>query len=334
MNKYLINLDLHGGDFAPSSVLEGASIALSKNPSIYFKLHSTKELQQQYTKKFSNLFQKSDWVQSDNYISPDMKPSEALKKDHRRSSMSNAIADLKNNDNEITISAGNTGAMMAYATVYLRTVENISRPAIASLFPSKIHPVCFLDLGANSDCTAENLLDFAIMGSTYYQVLYPDTECKVALINIGSEEMKGNNLIQQAHDLLKREKRINYQGFVEANEITDTSNHVIVTDGFSGNIALKTAEGISKFITDSLKKSLTSSLYSKFLSFLLKNKFQDFKNSIDPRNFNGGIFIGVNGIVIKSHGNADSHAYANAIEFGLKCLKSNLLSKIKLNVSR
>jgi len=248
--------------------------------------------------------------------------------------MSNAIADLKNNDNEITISAGNTGAMMAYATVYLRTIENISRPAIASLFPSKIHPVCFLDLGANSDCTAENLLDFAIMGSTYYQVLYPDTECKVALLNIGSEEMKGNNLIQQAHDLLKREKRINYQGFVEANEITDTSNHVIVTDGFSGNIALKTAEGISKFITDSLKKSLTSSLYSKILSFLLKSKFQDFKNSIDPRNFNGGIFIGVNGIVIKSHGNADGHAYANAIEFGLKCLKSNLLNKIKSNVSK
>jgi glycerol-3-phosphate acyltransferase PlsX len=188
-------------------------------------------------------------------------------------------------------------------------------------------------LGANSECTAENLLDFAIMGSTYYQVLYPDVECKVALLNIGSEEMKGNHLIQQSHDLLKNEKRINYQGFVEANEITDTSNHVIVTDGFSGNIALKTAEGVSKFITDSLKKSLTSSLYSKILSFLLKNKFQDFKKSIDPRNFNGGIFIGVNGIVIKSHGNADGHAFANAIEFGLKCLKSDLLNKIKSNVS-
>ena len=333
MNKYVINLDLHGGDFAPGSVLEGATIALSQNPSIHFKLHSTKEFQQQYSIKFSSLFQKSDWVQSENYISPDLKPSEALKKDNRKSSMSNAIAELKDYDSEITISAGNTGAMMAYATVYLRTIENISRPAIASLFPSKKHPVCFLDLGANSECTAENLLDFAIMGSTYYQVLYPDVECKVALLNIGSEEMKGNHLIQQSHDLLKNEKRINYQGFVEANEITDTSNHVIVTDGFSGNIALKTAEGVSKFITDSLKKSLTSSLYSKILSFLLKNKFQDFKKSIDPRNFNGGIFIGVNGIVIKSHGNADGHAFANAIEFGLKCLKSDLLNKIKSNVS-
>lgn len=334
MNKYVINLDLHGGDFAPISVLEGAVIALSKNPAIHFKLHSTKELQQQYSKKFSHIFQNSDWIESDNFISPDMKPSEALKKDYRKSSMSNAIANLKNNDNEITISAGNTGAMMTYATVYLRTIENISRPAIASLFPSKNHPVCFLDLGANSECTAENLLDFAIMGTTYYQVLYPNTECKVALLNIGSEEMKGNSLIQQTHDLLKNEKKINYQGFIEANEITDTTNHVIVTDGFSGNIALKTAEGVSKFITDSLRKSLTSSLYSKVFSFLLKNKFQDFKKSIDPRNFNGGIFIGVNGIVIKSHGNADGHAFANAIEFGLKCLKSNLLNKIKSNVSR
>jgi glycerol-3-phosphate acyltransferase PlsX len=169
MNKHVINLDLHGGDFAPGSVLEGATIALSKNPSIHFKLHSTKEFQAQYSRKFSSLFQKSDWVQSENYISPDLKPSEALKKDNRKSSMSNAIAEIKNNDNEITISAGNTGAMMAYATVYLRTIENISRPAIASLFPSKKHPVCFLDLGANSECTAENLLDFAIMGSTYYQ---------------------------------------------------------------------------------------------------------------------------------------------------------------------
>ena len=333
MNKYVINLDLHGGDFAPISVLEGAVIALSKNPAIHFKLHSTKELQQQYSKKFSHIFQNSDWIESDNFISPDMKPSEALKKDYRKSSMSNAITNLKNNDNEITISAGNTGAMMTYATVYLRTIENISRPAIASLFPSKNHPVCFLDLGANSECTAENLLDFAIMGTTYYQVLYPNTECKVALLNIGSEEMKGNSLIQQTHDLLKNEKKINYQGFIEANEITDTTNHVIVTDGFSGNIALKTAEGVSKFITDSLRKSLTSSLYSKVFSFLLKNKFQDFKKSIDPRNFNGGIFIGVNGIVIKSHGNADSHAFANAIEFGLKCLKSDLLNKIKSNVS-
>jgi len=334
MTKFLINLDLHGGDLAPISVLEGANIALKKNPSIRYKLHSTKEIFLNQNKTFSKLFEKSDWIESKNFISPQMKPIDALKKDNRNSSMSNAISELKNDKSQISISAGNTGAMMAYSTVYLRTIENITRPAIASLFPSKNHPVCFLDLGANSECSSENLLEFAVMGTTYYQVLFPDVNCKVSLLNIGSEELKGNILIQETHELMKNDPRIDYQGFVEANEITDTNNHVIVTDGFSGNIALKTAEGVSKFITESLKTSLRSSLYSKILSLMLKNKFLDFKNSIDPRNYNGGIFIGINGVVIKSHGNADSHAFANAIEFGVKCIQSDLLTKIKKNVSK
>ena len=334
MTKFLINLDLHGGDLAPLSVLEGANIALKKNPSIRYKLHSTKEIFLNQNKTFSKLFEKSDWIESKNFISPQMKPIDALKKDNRNSSMSNAISELKNDKSQISISAGNTGAMMAYSTVYLRTIENITRPAIASLFPSKNHPVCFLDLGANSECSSENLLEFAVMGTTYYQVLFPDVNCKVSLLNIGSEELKGNILIQETHELMKNDPRIDYQGFVEANEITDTNNHVIVTDGFSGNIALKTAEGVSKFITESLKTSLRSSLYSKILSLMLKNKFLDFKNSIDPRNYNGGIFIGINGVVIKSHGNADSHAFANAIEFGVKCIQSDLLTKIKKNVSK
>ena len=333
MKQFLINLDLHGGDFAPISVLEGANISLKNNHSLRFQLHSTKEVYEKYKKKFSQLFEMSDWIESDNFILPEMKPSDALKKNNRKSSMSNAIQQLKEDKSQIVISAGNTGAMMAYSTVYLRTIENISRPAIASLFPSEHHPVCFLDLGANSECTSENLLEFAVMGSTYYQVLFPTIDCKVALLNIGSEELKGNNLIQETHELLKNDTRIKYEGFVEANEITNTKNHVIVTDGFSGNIALKTAEGVSKFITDSLKRSLMSSYYSKLLSLILRNKFLDFRNSIDPRNYNGGIFIGVNGVVIKSHGNADSHAFANAIDFGVKCIQSNLLSKIKDNVS-
>ncbi len=334
MSKYIINLDLHGGDFAPQSVLEGALIAQNKNSSIKFNLHSDRHIFEKFESSFSKLFNNSKWTQSKNFISPDMKPSDALKKDNRNSSMSNAILNLKENKNQITISAGNTGAMMAYSTVYLRTIENITRPAIASFFPSEKHPVCFLDLGANAECNSENLLDFAVMGSTYYKVLYPQIDTKVALLNIGSEELKGNNLIQETHELMKSDKRINYQGFVEADEITSTNNHVIVTDGFSGNIALKTAEGVSKFITDSLKKSLTSTSFSKILSFLLKKNFKDFKNLIDPRNYNGGMFIGVNGIVIKSHGNADSHAFANAIEFGVKCIDNDLLNEIKKNVSR
>ena len=334
MREYIINLDLHGGDFAPLSVLEGAKIAKHKYSHIKFQLHSTADCYNKFNQQYSDLFSSSKWIEAESYISSEMKPSDALKKDFRKSSMSNAINQLKEDNSQITISAGNTGAMMAYSTIYLRTVENITRPAIASLFPSKKHPVCFLDLGANAECTSQNLVDFAVMGSTYYQVLYPEVGCKVSLLNIGSEELKGNSLIQETHELLKKDNRFKYEGFIEANNIIDTENHVIVTDGFSGNIALKTAEGVSKFITDSLKKSLTSSFYSKILSLMLKNKFIEFRNSIDPRNYNGGIFLGVNGIVIKSHGNADSHAFANAIEFGVKAIESDLLSKIKSNVSR
>ncbi len=274
MSKYIINLDLHGGDFAPQSVLEGALIAQTKNSSIKFNLHSDRHIFEKFESSYSKLFNNSKWTQSENFISPDMKPSDALKKDNRNSSMSNAILNLKENKNQITISAGNTGAMMAYSTVYLRTIENITRPAIASFFPSEKHPVCFLDLGANAECNSENLLDFAVMGSTYYKVLYPQIDTKVALLNIGSEELKGNNLIQETHELMKSDKRINYQGFVEANEITSTNNHVIVTDGFSGNIALKTAEGVSKFITDSLKKKSNLHLFLKNTIFTLKKKFQ------------------------------------------------------------
>lgn len=334
MNKIIVNLDLHGGDFAPLSVIEGARIALAKHSNLVFRLHADKPTYNLYSKKYSEVFEKNEWIECENFIPPEMKPSEALKKENRKSSMSNAIASLKDNKDQITVSAGNTGAMLAYSTIYLRTIENISRPAIASLFPSKLHPVCFLDLGANSECDAKNLHDFALMGSTYYKILYPNSDCKVSLLNIGSEELKGNKVIQEASELLKDDSSINYQGFIEANEITSTDKHIIVTDGFSGNIALKTAEGVSEFITSSLKNNLTSSFYSKFLSYLLKNNFKKFKNSIDPRNFNGGIFIGVNGIVIKSHGNADSHSFANAIDFGVKCIKADLLNQIKKNVSK
>ena len=164
MREFLINLDLHGGDFAPLSVLEGASIAVKKNSSIRFHLHSTKNIYLKHLNEFPDIFKNSIWNESENFIPPGMKPSDALKKENRKSSMSNAINQLKDDKFQISISAGNTGAMMAYATVYLRTIENISRPAIASLFPSKYHPVCFLDLGANAECGPENLLENVCCG--------------------------------------------------------------------------------------------------------------------------------------------------------------------------
>ena len=330
-NKYTINLDVDGGDNAPNSVLNGAELYLKTNQNARFNLYGRKSIINDNIKNLPLLIKSSNTIDCEGVIDGNLKPTEAMKKEFRHSSLAKSISSLKNQPLEATVSSGNTGAMMAYSKVFLRTIENISRPAIASLFPSKNHPVCFLDLGANSECDENNLYDFAIMGSIYYQILFPNSSCKVSLLNIGSEELKGNAIIQKTHELLKNSKLIKYNGFIEANNITDTENNIIVTDGFTGNIALKTAEGISKFITDSLKKHLLSNLFSKTLTFFIKPNLQSFKNSIDPRNYNGGILLGIDGIVIKSHGNADKYAFCNAIGFAVKCLESNLLNKIKYN---
>jgi len=330
-NEFLINLDVDGGDNAPISVLKGAELYLSKNQNVKFNLYGRKSIIVPFIKDLPLLAKLSNIIDCEGVIDGSLKPADAMKKEFRNSSLAKSISSLKNQPNQATVSSGNTGAMMAYSKVYLRTIESISRPAIASLFPSKNHPVCFLDLGANSECDENNLVDFAIMGSIYYSILFPNSTAKVSLLNIGSEEAKGNTIIQKTHDLLKNKNSINYNGFIEANEITDTENNIIVTDGFTGNITLKTAEGISKFFTDSLKKHLLSNFLSKVFTFFLKSNLKAFKNSIDPRNFNGGIFLGINGVVIKSHGNADDYAFCNAIGFAVKCLESNLLKKIKEN---
>ena len=330
-NKLYINLDVDGGDHAPESVLYGAEKYLEKDLNVFFNLYGNRTTIESYLTKLKLLEKNSAIIDCEGKIDGSLKPTDSMKKEYRNTSLAKSIHALKNNNNQATVSAGNTGALMAYSKVFLRTIENISRPAIATLFPSKQHPVCFLDLGANSECDEKNLTDFALMGSIYYKILFPFSECKVALLNIGSEDLKGSPIIQKTHDTLKSSTNINYSGFIEANEITDTPYNIIVTDGFTGNIALKTAEGISKFITSSLKLHLLSSFISKILTFLLKSNLESFKKAIDPRNFNGAILLGVNGIVIKSHGNADSHAFCNAISFAVKCLKSDLLLKIKNN---
>lgn len=330
-NKFIINLDVDGGDNAPVSVLKGAELYLNSNKNVNFNLYGRMHIINSHIDNFPLLKKYSKIINCEGLIDGSLKPAEAMKKQFRNSSLAKSISSLKNQPLQATVSSGNTGAMMSYSKVFLRTIENISRPAIASLLPSKIHPVCFLDLGANTECDEDNLVDFAVMGSIYYKILFPDSLSKVGLLNIGSEELKGNAVIQKTHELLKNNNSINYNGFIEANEITDTENNIIVTDGFTGNIALKTAEGISKFITDSLKKHLFSSFVSKILTLLLKKNLKSFKESIDPRNFNGGILLGIDGVVIKSHGNADDYAFYNAINFAVKCLESDLLKKIKNN---
>ena len=328
-----IAVDAMGGDGSPKKIIDGIAHHNKNSKSIFYKIFGDKE------KILSNL---PSGLSKDVYEIFDTKnnvkgtdtPLEAAKRG-KDTSMWLAIESVKNKEADAIISAGNTGALLVIAKLNLKMIENIDKPALSALWPNEKGMSVVLDLGANIECSSKNLVDFSVMGASLYKSLYPNDTPNVALLNIGSEELKGNETIKETYQLLneKNIKDFIFSGYIEGDKLMDGDVNVIISDGFTGNVALKTAEGVSKFITDSLKKSLTSSLYAKILSFLLKNKFQDFKNSIDPRNFNGGIFIGVNGIVIKSHGNADSHAFANAIEFGLKCLKSDLLNKIKSNVS-
>mgnify|MGYP003346856432 CR=1 FL=1 len=328
-----IAIDAMGGENSPDKTIEGISHHLKKSNNTFYLIFGNEKLIKPLIKKYKIDSDKYKIVHTEKNIEDTDTALGAAKKG-KDTSLWLAMESLKKGDSDCVVSAGNTGALSVIAKLNLEMITNIDKPALSALWPNKNGMSVVLDLGANAECNSENLLDFAVMGSTYYKVLYPQIDTKVALLNIGSEELKGNNLIQETHELMKSDKRINYQGFVEADEITSTNNHVIVTDGFSGNIALKTAEGVSKFITDSLKKSLTSTSFSKILSLLLKKNFKDFKNLIDPRNYNGRMFIGVNGIVTKSHGNADSHSFANAIDFGVRCIDYDLLNEIKKNVSR
>ena len=329
--KIELNVDAYGGDNSPKEVLEGTELFLEKNlnKDIGINLFVTEDFSTNLINKLSNLKTKSKVLHSSLAIDNNTKLKDVLKKDTRDNTLANSIKFLTKGIGQAAVSSGNTGAMMAYSKLFLKSLPEISRPAIASLFPSKNHPVCMLDLGANSECDAKNLLDFAKMGSVYYKALFPNSDCKVSLLNIGTEDIKGNSVIQSAHEMLLSVKDINYQGFIEGNQITNTNSHIIVSDGFTGNVALKTAEGVASFITNELKKNLTNNLFSKFASLLLKKNLLNFKKSIDPRSFNGGIFLGVKGVVIKSHGNSDRFAFCNALDFSLKCIEYNLIKKIE-----
>jgi len=328
-----IAVDAMGGDGSPKKIIDGIILNHSTNKNNFFKIFGDKNKIDPLIKgKISNdLF---EIIHTEKKIESTDSPLEGAKRG-KDTSMWLAIQSVKDKEADIVISAGNTGALLVVSKLNLKMIENIDKPALSALWPNKKGMSVVLDLGANIECSSKNLLDFSIMGASLYTSLYPNDKPNVALLNIGSEELKGNEIIKETYQLLNEKKSDNYNfaGYIEGNHLMDGEVNVIVSDGFTGNIALKTAEGVSKFITDSLKKSLTSSSYSKLLSLLLKKNFNDFKNLIDPRNYNGGMFIGVNGIVIKSHGNADSHAFANAIEFGVKCIDCDLLNEIKKNVA-
>jgi len=232
------------------------------------------------------------------------------------------------------ISAGNTGALLVIAKLNLKMLDNIDKPALSALWPNKKGMSVVLDLGANIDCSSKNLVDFSIMGASLYKSLYPNDIPNVALLNIGSEELKGNEIIKETFQELneKKNQNFNFSGYIEGNELMNGNVNVIVSDGFTGNVALKTAEGTANFITDELKKALGGSLLGKISSFLNISNLKKFKKRLDPRLYNGAIFIGLNTPVVKSHGGTDYIGFSNSLDVCSRIIKGNLINKIKENI--
>ena len=328
-NKGLnLAVDVMGGDNAPTAIVEGCALALKRKPNIKFLLFGDQVKINQLLTKFDKLKQNAEIIHTDEKISAHEKPAIALRKG-RKSSMQLAITAVKEGKADAIISAGNTGALMAMSKLSLRTLDGIDRPAIATILPTMKKPCVFLDMGANASCDANNLLQFAIMGDAFAKVTLGLESPSIGLLNIGSEDLKGNEVIKVTQQILQEEaSHLNYYGYVEGDDIAAGTTDIIVTDGFTGNIALKAIEGTAKMCKLLLKKSYQRSIIA-FLGYLLSRySLRHSFKQMDPKNYNGAMFLGLNGIAIKSHGNADKKSFANAIKVAVELCENNINEKI------
>ena len=331
MKNIKISLDAMGGDNAPDIVVDGASEAKVRYPDIDFIFFGNKTRLNPLINVKDNL-SNSKIIHTDEFIKPNDKPSNVIRRG-ANTSMALAIKSVKYGSNAM-VSAGNTGALMAFSKLFLKTISGINRPAIAACFPTKQGEVCMLDLGANIECDKNNLIQFALMGQAFAKIVIGIKNPKVSLLNVGEEETKGFSYIQDASETLNNlGKIINYCGYVEGDRITDGLVDVIVTDGFTGNIALKTAEGTASFFTNSLKESLKKTIFSRLGYFLAKRSLEGFRAHMDPRKYNGAVFLGLNGIAVKSHGGTDSFGFANAIGVAYDMAKFDFVDDLKKKLS-
>ena len=337
-DKITIAIDAMGGDNSPSKNIEGLSIFLRKNKkveNIYFNLFGKEKDIRVYLNKFKINEKNIKIFNCENIVSDEETPLTAIK-NSKNTSMWNSINSQLINNADITLSAGNTGVLLVISRMLLKTIEKVSKPALAALWPSKKGSIVVLDLGANIECDENNLVDFSELGSALYKSIFPKEKPKVSLLNIGSEEIKGTDSIKKAYSKLKEISKIgdfDFNGYIEGNKILDGDTNVIVSDGFTGNIALKTAEGTAKFITDSLKESLLENIFSRISLLFSYFALKKFKNKLDPRKFNGAIFLGLKGPVVKSHGGTDAIGFYHSIDLCYKIVKGNLMNRIQENLS-
>ena len=324
-NKVKIAIDAMGDDKSPKKIIEGISISLKSSKDNSFYLYGNQNQIEKEISNFSEVRKFCKIINTVNVVSDKESPLTAAKKG-KETSMWKAIESQKNNMTDISLSAGNTGALLVISRLILNTIDGINKPALAGFWPNKNSINIVLDLGANIECDEKNLFDFACMGSALYKSLFNIENPKIALLNVGLEETKGNEVLKKTFAIIKKNriKNFDFSGYIEGNHIMDGKVDVIVTDGFTGNIALKTAEGTANFITTNLKKSLSK------LSILLSYKsLKKFKDKLDPRKYNGAIFLGLEGPVVKSHGATDALGFAHSIDLCNRIVKGNLIEKIK-----
>ena len=336
INTVTISVDAMGGDNAPRAVIHGAYLALREHPHTRFIFHGRQEQIAPLLDEFPELKGASTVRHAENVIAMDEKPSQALRKGKGTSSMWMTIQAVKDKEADVAISGGNTGALMAMATFCLRPMQGISRPGIAAIWPTLRRDIIVLDMGATIGADARQLVDYAILGSALARCLFDDDAPTVGLLNVGTEEVKGLDYIREAGKILAEASGsgFTYHGFVEGDDIGKGTVDVVVTEGFVGNIALKTAEGTARQVGTYLRIALNSNLMSKLGALFASSALKALRRKMDPRTVNGGVFMGLNGIVIKSHGGTDEIGYKSALNLSYEMARSKLIDKIGETMTR
>ena len=334
MNKIIkIAVDAMGGDGSPKKIIDGIIHHFNNNKNSFYQIFGDKDKILPHIK--SNLSKSSfEIIHTVDIVKGTDSPLEGAKRG-KNTSMWLAIQSVKEKKSDVVISAGNTGALLVISKLNLKMIENIDKPALSALWPNKTGMSVVLDLGANIECSPKNLIDFSIMGSSLFKSLYPNNNAKVALLNIGSEEIKGNDTIKETYQQLNQRNNLDFEfkGYIEGNQLMNGEVNVIVADGFTGNIALKTAEGTASFITGELKKTMTDNLIGKISSLLNFFNLKKFKARLDPRLYNGAIFIGLDSPVIKSHGGTDYIGFSNSLSVCTRVVSGSLIEKIRNNIN-
>jgi glycerol-3-phosphate acyltransferase PlsX len=329
-----IALDAMGGDHAPQVVIRGADMARERFPDLRFTLHGDQEVLQRLLQARPQLASRCEIEHTPERVDPDARPSQVLRQG-RGTSMCLAIEAVKAGRASAAVSAGNTGALMALAKFVLKTLPGIERPAIASLMPTRRSETVFLDLGANAECDADNLVQFAVMGEVFARAVLGVPKPTVGLLNIGTEEVKGHDTIREAAAALRAsDLPIEFRGFVEGTDLTSGKVDVVVTDGFTGNVALKVLEGTVGLYTQFLREAFKASALAQVGYFLAKPALQLLRQRLDPRRYNGAMFLGLNGVVVKSHGGTDALGFANAIGVAVDLVQQGTNRRITAELNR